>query len=288
MTDNLVQVGFDYDQLDPDIRTDVEAAGHRIHELERRTSESIVEIGQHLIRVKQQLPHGAFLPWLTAEFGWSDRTARNFMQVAEVFGGKSEIISDFAPTALIALASPSTPEDVRIDLTHLAAIGQKVTVADVKHAIEEHKPQIVHVVTEDPEPRRPTMVTVTTDEPPPFEEVDPSDPATFLEPIRPTPIDTPWRSPNIAAQLEDDPDDDDDWEELRESTPEECQFVVATIKAALADIAAAADRGDGGTVSSRDIHTYLEARGEDDVLIGIVVQTLDRAEAMDSIVNRTK
>ena len=39
--------------------------------------------------------------------------AYNFMQVADKFGSKVPIIGNLAPTALYALASPSTPEPVR-------------------------------------------------------------------------------------------------------------------------------------------------------------------------------
>lgn len=77
-----------------------------------RTADDIVEIGRDLIAVKEAIGHGNFLPWIEAEFGMTDRTARNFMSVAETFGSKSEIVSDFTPTILYALAAPSTPDDV--------------------------------------------------------------------------------------------------------------------------------------------------------------------------------
>ena len=41
--------------------------------------------------MKQALPHGMFLPWLEAEFGMSDQTARNMMRVADKFA-KSKIV----------------------------------------------------------------------------------------------------------------------------------------------------------------------------------------------------
>lgn len=51
--------------------------------------------------------HGAFL--LDREFGWDDRTARRYMQVAEAFAIRSDTVSDFTgltidATALYALA----------------------------------------------------------------------------------------------------------------------------------------------------------------------------------------
>jgi hypothetical protein len=45
----------------------------------------VVKIGQELLGVKESLPHGQFLPWLRAEFGWVERTAYN-VSVAERCG----------------------------------------------------------------------------------------------------------------------------------------------------------------------------------------------------------
>ncbi|UGB28689.1 DUF3102 domain-containing protein (plasmid) [Methylorubrum sp. B1-46] len=64
--------------------------------------------------MKELLGHGNFLPWIKDEFGMSDRTALNFMRVAERF--KSEIVSDLPPTVLYALAAPSTPDEVKDEI----------------------------------------------------------------------------------------------------------------------------------------------------------------------------
>ena len=45
------------------------------------------------ITVKTEQPHGEWLPWLDAEFGWSDATAKNYMSVARAF--KSLTVGDF-------------------------------------------------------------------------------------------------------------------------------------------------------------------------------------------------
>lgn len=188
------QAGFNYESLTPEVRTDVQESTRRIHELERRTSESIIEIGQQLIRVKQRLPHGEFLPWLDAEFGWSQQTASNFMRVADVFGGdKLPNFSNFQPSALYALASNNVPQEVRDDFAAVAEAGNKVTHSDVKSAISEYKSGQTtnlrdlaeeHGIDLDDEDDEDVS---DGDDAPPFEEVDPSDPATFLEPMQPLP-----------------------------------------------------------------------------------------------------
>ena len=47
--------------------------------LMRRTAEDVITIGQALIRQKEALPHGSFLPWVAAEFEMSDREANRLL-----------------------------------------------------------------------------------------------------------------------------------------------------------------------------------------------------------------
>ena len=136
----VVQLGFDYESLAPEVRTDVRESARRIHELERRTSESIIEIGQQLIRVKQRLPHGEFLPWLNSEFGWSQATAYNFIKVASVFGeSKVTNFGSFQPSALYALASNNVPDEIREGFIEVGESGRPVRASAVNDAIQEHR-----------------------------------------------------------------------------------------------------------------------------------------------------
>lgn len=104
----------------------------------KSAAESIIAVGTALKRQKERLPHGMFLPWIEAEFGMTDRTARNFMNVAEVYA-KSETVSDLSAKALYELAAPSTPQYVREQVEELIVDGQKITVADVKRLKAEAK-----------------------------------------------------------------------------------------------------------------------------------------------------
>jgi DUF3102 family protein len=74
---------FDYAQLDPEVRSVVVEATKVIQLESRQAASSIVAIGEQLVRVKDALGHGHYLPWLKAEFGWSERQARNFVQAHE-------------------------------------------------------------------------------------------------------------------------------------------------------------------------------------------------------------
>jgi len=87
------QTGFDYSGLTANASELAKRAAAKIQQHQRRTSLEIIEIGTDLIKVKGALEHGHFIAWLEAEFGWTDRTARNYMRAALVFGAKSETVS---------------------------------------------------------------------------------------------------------------------------------------------------------------------------------------------------
>jgi len=68
---------------------------------------------------------------IEAEFGMSEYTARNFMQVAKVYGEKIPTVGNLPPTALYALAAPKTPIEVREEIESMIAAGEVVTKATV-------------------------------------------------------------------------------------------------------------------------------------------------------------
>lgn len=134
------QASFDWQVLDPDTRATVRATTDRLHELERRTSEGIIEMGRQLLAVKTQLPHGQFLPWLDAEFGWSYSTAARFMKVAEKFN-KISHVENFQMSALYTLAADSIPDAVFDEFSAVAEAGGLVTLQDVRERIAaENRP----------------------------------------------------------------------------------------------------------------------------------------------------
>lgn len=97
-------------------------------------------MGQHLIAVKADLEHGQFLPWLDAEFGWSERSARKFMSIAEmVKSAKLANLEGVQPSALYVRSAESTPEAVRRSGLELAAEEAPVRRADVTPALSEHE-----------------------------------------------------------------------------------------------------------------------------------------------------
>lgn len=128
----LEELGFDYTTLSPKTRILVQQHANGIKSLMRRTAQDVINIGQKLLEVKEQLGHGHFEAWLRAEFNWGQWTARKFMQVTRQF--KSVNFTDLSidASALYLLAAPSTPEAVRQQALERAGQGEAITHAKVK------------------------------------------------------------------------------------------------------------------------------------------------------------
>ena len=135
----VVVVGFNYDLLEAKVAEQARSSAERIRQKVKKTLESIIEVGNDLVAVKEALPHGQFGPWLRAEFGWGERMAQNFMAVAGAFGPKTEIIADLAiqPTAAYLLAAPSAPDEARQAALERAEAGEQITTAVAKEILAE-------------------------------------------------------------------------------------------------------------------------------------------------------
>lgn len=70
---------------------------------------------------------GNFRPWLRAEIGFSEKTARKAIQAYLQFGTKRELSSLFVPTALYALSAPSCPAECANEAIRRAEAGEQIT-----------------------------------------------------------------------------------------------------------------------------------------------------------------
>lgn len=130
--------GFDYSALSTEARIIVRQETGKIHSIMRKVANDLIEIGLSLIEVKAHLSHGCFQTWLQAEFTWSERTAQNYMRVAETF--KTATVADSVPAkVLYLLASSTTPEEARTEVLEAAAAGEKITKTRAQEIIDEHK-----------------------------------------------------------------------------------------------------------------------------------------------------
>ena len=56
--------------------------------------EGAIQIGQRLREAKEQVGHGNFEAWCKENLNYSSRTARNFMRIADEYGGENGLISN--------------------------------------------------------------------------------------------------------------------------------------------------------------------------------------------------
>jgi hypothetical protein len=137
VSDLLTYAGEPLADVDTEIFCAAQAEAIRV--LGKRVVGDIIEIGQRLIAVKQRLPHGQWLPWLEDEFGWTARTATNYMAIADAFGSNSESLSDLniSAEALYLLAGPAIPMQIRETAVELAQTGEHITKAKAEEMIAE-------------------------------------------------------------------------------------------------------------------------------------------------------
>jgi hypothetical protein len=111
-----------------------------IRTLGRRVVTDVIEIGHRLTESRNICGHGYWLPWLDCEFGWSDKTAENFINVYKL-SSKFENFSNLnlPLSGLYLLAAPSTPPEARDQIIEQAKAGKSVPVAEIKKTIAEAK-----------------------------------------------------------------------------------------------------------------------------------------------------
>lgn len=93
-----------YDGLSRSAASMARGAAERIRAHKRR---AVLEVGRELLAVKEKLPHGHFEKWLSIEFSWDVRTARNYMAAAEAFGSKPEMFSALPLSVVYRVAHAS-------------------------------------------------------------------------------------------------------------------------------------------------------------------------------------
>ncbi|MEM7061610.1 MAG: DUF3102 domain-containing protein [Cyanobacteria bacterium P01_B01_bin.77] len=141
---------FDYGSLEASKRLIIQQRTGEIRERLRRSAQDVWEIGEKLSDVRSRLQYGQFLTWLKVEFGWSQRTAYNFIKVYETFGDRFANLAkvDIATSLLYQLAAPSVPEDLRNEVLEAAEQGKKITANELRTAIKKVK-QLKSAAVED-------------------------------------------------------------------------------------------------------------------------------------------
>lgn len=98
-----------------------------------------IETGRDLIKAKALLPHGGFGPWLKDNFNWSVSTAQSFMNAARL-ADEAPAVEKLAPSAVMALSAPNTPNTVKAEVIADIGEGKLATAKEIKAKIAEAKP----------------------------------------------------------------------------------------------------------------------------------------------------
>ena len=130
---------FSYGILNLTTRKVVQQRTIEIKSLLRRTAQDIIDIGEKLSEVKQELDHGQFVDWLRTEFDWSDSAARKFMQVHRRFKSVKFTNLNIAISALYLLAADCTSEAARNEAVQRAEAGEVITRAKAKEIVQHHE-----------------------------------------------------------------------------------------------------------------------------------------------------
>jgi hypothetical protein len=131
---------FDYGALDQETQVLVRLRAGEIKSLAKRVAADIVEIGGKLAEVKDRVGgNGKFNDWLSAELGWSERTAYNFISVWQRFGAANFALENVATSALYLLAAPSTPAEAVEAARQIAESGEEVTHGVAKEIVRQAK-----------------------------------------------------------------------------------------------------------------------------------------------------
>ena len=98
--------------------------------LKQDAGNAILGIGQRLIEAKAMLPHGEWLPWLTEQVEFSERTARNFMRLAREWTNRQALTDLGAAKALTLLALPPEERERFMEENHVVD-GEEKSVIDM-------------------------------------------------------------------------------------------------------------------------------------------------------------
>jgi Protein of unknown function (DUF3102) len=141
---------FDYGGVRLEHRREILDITAKIKASQKRLLAEVITIGLDLKRAKELLGHGHFGKWLQCEFRLSERTAQNYMNVAEHFGPQIRNVADLRLGAVFAVAKKSTPKPVREELMQRLERGETFSKGDVETAT-------AHFHTEQREPEGATI-----------------------------------------------------------------------------------------------------------------------------------
>lgn len=110
---------------------ELQAAAEKIKNLRLAATEHAIEIGRELLRVKEKLPHGAFVRWVERACDFKIRTAQDLMKLARETKPDAKLVALMVPSTLRVYLSRKTPPAVRASLLQRLENGDRVSRSDL-------------------------------------------------------------------------------------------------------------------------------------------------------------
>ena len=111
----------------------IETITNEILELKKQAGKAVLGIGQRLIEAKETLSHGEWLPWLTEQVDFSERTAQYYMRLAREWTNPQSIADLGATKAFKLLALPSEEREAFIQERNVVDMSAR----ELEQAIKE-------------------------------------------------------------------------------------------------------------------------------------------------------
>lgn len=142
MAKALAMAAFDYGQIeDKDIRSKLQYFAGTIKAKNTKGISIVFEIGADLMAAQEVLANcknGIFLGWIAEEFGFSRRTAYNFISATKVFGDQNILCNSCTVSALYLLAADGCPAKATEEGLKLLKSGKLVTQKLAKELIAKN------------------------------------------------------------------------------------------------------------------------------------------------------
>lgn len=93
-----------------------------------------VELGRQLLGLRKGVPHLAEFVRARGKIEPDCQRAGDAMRVARAYGTRPEICANLSWSALLVLASPSMPEQVRLELEDMILAGERIGASEIRRA----------------------------------------------------------------------------------------------------------------------------------------------------------
>ena len=131
MGDKLAQFGLASPAVSE--ARDIETITSEILGLKKTAGDAILAIGHRLIEAKSLLAHGEWLPWLTEQVEFSERSAQTYMRLAREWSNPQTLADLGAAKVLVLLSLPELEREA-----FLAEVpAEDMSVRELKKAIRE-------------------------------------------------------------------------------------------------------------------------------------------------------